>query len=41
LQELLDDAGTAVDKGALTGLIGRAVPTMRHVETGRNLDQRM
>jgi FlaA1/EpsC-like NDP-sugar epimerase len=41
LQRLIDDHAAAVDKQELAQLISRAVPTMRHIETGRSLDQRM
>jgi len=41
LAALVDTATSAVDKQTLVDLVAKAVPTMRHVETGRHLDQRV
>jgi len=41
LQALVDTAATDVDKQTVVRLLATMVPTMRHVETGRHLDQRM
>ena len=41
LAALLETAALPVDKQQLVRLVARAVPTLRHVETGRHLDQRM
>jgi FlaA1/EpsC-like NDP-sugar epimerase len=41
LQRAIDGPTAPADKESLTRLLESAVPTMRHVETGRHLDQRM
>jgi len=41
LESLVQGGDCSVDKANLVELIGRAVPSMRHLETGRSLDQRM
>lgn len=41
LEALLGDAARDVDKAAIVTMLAAAVPTLRHSETGRHLDQRM
>jgi FlaA1/EpsC-like NDP-sugar epimerase len=41
LAAMVDSTATGVDKQKLVDLIARGVPMLRHVETGRDLDQRM
>ncbi|MBV9521430.1 MAG: polysaccharide biosynthesis protein [Alphaproteobacteria bacterium] len=41
LEALIDDPARPVDKAELVAAIGKAIPSFSHVETGRNLDQRL
>ena len=41
LEALVGDCTRAADKAAIVALLSDAVPTLRHSETGRHLDQRM